>query len=206
MTIKLDVQKRDAAMSAAAVRAQGLVPAVVYGPKQEPVTISIDAKTFQKVMDEAGESTIINLSGLDHEVEVLIKEVEFNPVQRGVLHADLYAIERGKEMTVTVPLEFEGEAPAEKFGSVTKVMQEIEVTCRPSKLPNHITVDVSVLVTEEDQIHVKDLPKLDGVTYEAEDDEVVAVISVAKDEPEEAGDIDMNAIETEEKGKAEEAE
>jgi large subunit ribosomal protein L25 len=80
MTIKLEVAKRDESINLDNLRANGKVPAVVYGRKQEAIAIEIDAKNFAKVRKEAGESTLIELVGLDAEIEVLIKDVEFSPI------------------------------------------------------------------------------------------------------------------------------
>jgi len=181
MTMTLEVTKRDVAAGRSALPA-GHIPAVVYGPQQESIAISTDSFTFDRIRKEAGEATIISLAGLEEEIEVLIKHIDFDPAKQEIVHADLYAIERGKEMTVTVPLEFDGEAPAEKVGSVTKAMQEIEVTCRPKNLPAQVTVDVTVLVDADSKITVADLPALEGVTYNAPAEDAVAVISVAKEE------------------------
>jgi len=183
MTMTLEVTKRDVAAGRSALPA-GHIPAVVYGPQQESIAISTDEFIFDRTRKEAGEATIINLNGLEEELEVLIKHIDFDPAKQEIVHVDFYAIERGKDMTVTVPLEFVGEAPAEKVGSVTKAMQEIEVTCRPKNLPAHITVDVSVLEDEHSKITVADLPALEGVTYNAELEDAVAVVSLAKEEEE----------------------
>lgn len=198
MTAKLDVKERTETVDA--VRKAGRVPGIVYGPKQEPVKISVDGITFEKMLADAGEATIISLEGLSEPIEVLIHDVSFNAARGGAEHVDFYAIERGKELTVDVPLEFEGEAPVEKSGAmVTKVTQSIEVTCRPSALPSHITVDISVLVDEDAQIKVSDLTIPEGVTIEADPEQVVAMVSAAREEePEEAPEApDMDAIEVE---------
>ena len=207
MTITLAVTARDASANSDAIRKAGDVPAVVYGTKQEPISIALSGKEFEKVRKEAGESTIVELTGLDETVEVLIKDVAFHPVKQEVTHVDFYAFERGKDMTTTVPLEFIGEAPVEesKAGTVTKVLHEIEVTCRPSALPSHIDVDITGLVNVEDKIHISDIKAPEGVIIEGEPEDPVVVVSAAKqvseDEEEAAGEIDMDAIEVEEKGK-----
>jgi len=155
---------------------------------------------FEKTLDTAGESTIINLTGLDEDVEVLVQDVAFNAERGGVEHADFYAIERGKELTTNVGLEFVGEAPIEKSGAVVnKILQDIEITCRPSALPSAIEVDLSVLETEENQIHVSDLVIPEGVTVNLEADAVVVAVSAARDdEPEEEStEVDMDAVEVE---------
>ncbi len=184
MTIKLDVSKRDG--SVAALRAAGKTPAVVYGPKQEPISIAVDTVAFTKALESAGESTIINLVGLGDEIEVLIHDVAFNAARGGVEHADFYAIERGKELTTHVALEFVGEAPVTKSGAtVNKALHEVEVTCRPSALPAHIAVDISVLIDEESNIAVRDLVVPAGVKIETEGDIIVASVTAARaEEPE----------------------
>jgi large subunit ribosomal protein L25 len=202
MTVKLEVAKREG--KAKSARAQGNIPAVVYGPKQEPISIAIAKGVFEKLFREAGESTVINLVGLGDEMEVLIHEVSFNAAKGGVEHIDFYAIEKGKEITVHVPIEFIGEAPAVKQGgSLTKVLHEIEITCKPSALPQHLTVDVSTLDDFEKQIHVADIEVPKGITIENDPQEVVALVQEVKEEPEEAPAVDMDAVEVESKGKAE---
>ena len=148
MTVKLEVEKREEA--AIATRKAGRVPGIVYGPKQEPIKLSVDAHTFNKTLQEAGEATIISLEGLGEELEVLIQEVSFDAARGGAEHVDFYAIERGKELTTNVPLEFIGEAPATKSGAtVSRTVQDLEVTCRPRDLPSNIEGDQTMLVDEE---------------------------------------------------------
>ncbi len=204
MNTTLAVTKRDAKESAVAVRTAGNLPGIVYGPKQEPISIAVDKITFDKLMQTAGESTIITLTGLEEEIEVLVQDASFDVTKGGVNHVDFYAIERGKELTTNVPLEFIGEAPVEKSGaSVNKVMLDVEVTCRPSALPSSIEVDLSVLETEDAQILIKDLAVAADVTLSAEPEDVVVAVSAAREEePEEAPAApDMDTIEVEEKGK-----
>ncbi|MAZ30012.1 50S ribosomal protein L25 [bacterium] len=205
MTVSLEVKAREGKLIPA--RELGDIPAVVYGPKQESLSLAVDKQTFEKLFAEAGESTIITLEGLTEPIEVLVQDVAFNPERGGVVHVDFYAIERGKELTTNVSLEFVGEAPAEKEGTVVKAMQEVEVTTRPSLLPPSIEVDLTKLDTVDAQIFVKDLPVAEGVTIENDPESVVATIAVAKEEPEEEAEApDMDAIEVEAKGKEEEAE
>lgn len=206
MTTVLQIEKRDGA-SVGAVRAAGKIPAIVYGPKQEAIAIAVDERAFGKTLEEAGESTIIKLEGAGDTIEVLIHEVSFNPVKGGVQHVDFYAIERGKELTVTVALEFEGEAPAEDAGLiVNRVLHEVEVTTKPSLLPSHLTVDLSKLVDLESHILVSDLKVAEGVKIENDPEQVIAnVAEPREEEPEEAPEaVDMDAVEVEEKGKEEE--
>lgn len=207
MTITLSVTKRDVATSRDTLQVEDKIPAVVYGPKQESIALSVDRRDFMKTFKQAGESTIVELTGLDEPLEVLVHDLDFHPSKGFVQHIDFYAFERGKEMTTEVPIHFVGHAPIEKGGGmVNKVLHEITVTCRPSKLPSAIEVDVSGLAEEDQQITVADLPELDGVTYESEADEIVALaVGAREEEPEtEPETVDLDAVEVEAKGKSEE--
>lgn len=197
-----------AARTAGNALPEGHIPAVVYGPKQEPISISLEEKVFDKIRREAGESTIVELTGLAEPLEVLIKDVDFDPVKLVMRHVDFYAFERGKDMTTSVAIELIGESIVNKnnVGSVTKVLQDITVTCRPSALPSHIEVDISGMDDVDSKITVADLPVLEGVVYEADPEETVAVVSVAKEEvDEDPEEVDMEdiAVEGEKKEEAE---
>lgn len=205
MTITLKVSERgERGKQLSKLRQGGVLPAVVYGPKEEAKSIKLDAKEFEKAFKEAGESSVLVLSGMGDDMEVLVQDVSFDTLKGGVEHVDFYAIEKGKEVTVNVPLEFIGEAPAVKLGgSLTKALYEISVTCKPANLPHEVVVDVSSLATFEDQIRVKDLNIPSGVKVDTDSEEMVAVVIETKEEPEEPASIDMDAIEVEKKGKEE---
>ncbi len=206
MTFSLAVENRtERGKQLAKLRALGKIPAIMYGPKEEAVPLTVDKVTFEKVLKQAGESSVITLSGLATPKDVLVQDVSFDPRRGGVIHIDFYAVEAGKEITVDVPLEFVGEAPAVKLGgTLTKVLQEIEVTCTPANLPQHINVDVSSLDDFEKQIHVRDLAIPANVTVENDQDDVVALVQAVTEEAEApVAAIDMSAIEVEKKGKTE---
>ena len=81
--------------------ASGTLPAVVYGPKQEALSISIPEKAFEKVLKEAGESSVVELSGVTSApLQVLIHEVDRDPVTNVPRHADFYEIEKGAKVEV----------------------------------------------------------------------------------------------------------
>lgn len=205
MTIKLNVSERtERGKQLAKLRAAGTLPAVVYGAKEEATALSLNRREFEKAYSEAGESSVIVLSGLKDDVEVLIHEMSFDSVKGGVQHVDFYAIEKGKEVTVPIELTFVGEAPAVKLGgSLTKALHEIEVTAKPANLPHEIIVDISVLNTFEDHIRIKDLNIPANVKVENDPEDTVAVVTEVKEEPVEEATADMSSIEVEQKGKKE---
>jgi large subunit ribosomal protein L25 len=187
------------------LRSAGKLPAVMYGPKDEATPITIDRIAFEKLFKQAGESSIITLTGLSTPKEVLVQDVAFDVSRGGATHVDFYAIEAGKEITVHVPFEFVGEAPAIKLGgTLTKVLHEVEVTCMPKNLPQHIVVDVSTLVDFDSRIEIKDLNIPSGVTLEGSPDELVVLVQAVEEEAEApVGAVDMSAIEVQKKGKTE---
>lgn len=205
--MELAVTKRDIAKKPKSLREEGVLPAVVYGRSEKSTPISVDRKTFEKVYRAAGESSVITLTGLDGNKSALIQQVDVHPVTGAPLHADFYAIEKGQKVTVSIPLEFDGTAPAVKDlgGILTKVMHEIEIECDPSELPHAIHVDISKLATLDDQIKVSDLKFPPSAEISVDGDEVVAMISVAQEETEESAPMDISQIETSvERGKKEE--
>lgn len=186
--------------------AQDLMPAVVYGPKQEATPITISLREFKRILRDVGESSVIDLTGLGSaSMQTLIHEVDRDPVTNQPRHADFYAIEKGAKVEVAVPLSFVGESAAVKGGaSMVKVMHELDIEADASKLPHELEIDISVLENIGDQIHVKDIKLPSGVTTPIDGEEVVALIQeVVEEEESTEGAPDMSAIEVEQKGKAE---
>lgn len=178
MTVNLSIQPRDAKTAPESVRASGLVPAVLYGPKEAPTPISINAKEFERVFKTAGETTIIILKGVGEDKETLIKDVQFHPVTDTPLHADFYVIEKGKKVTVSIPLEFVGSSPAEKAGHIlVKALHELEIEVAPAELPQQLDVDVSKLENVGDHILAKDLKLPPSAELQIDPDEIVASIT-----------------------------
>jgi large subunit ribosomal protein L25 len=182
MTITLNVSKRDAKLSVDQVRAAGNVPAVLYGATYPTLGVCVGVKEIESLLKTAGESTIITINGLESPVDVLIKDVSFNPVKQMIQHLDFYVVEKGKEITTHVPLVFVGVAPIEDsgLGSITKVLQEVTVTCKPNKLPSHIDVDISSLEAIHDKLSVSDIKVPAGVTIDTDAHEAVVVVSENK--------------------------
>lgn len=182
------------------------MPGVVYGPKQEPISISLTVSEFEAVLRHGGESAIITLSGLEKPLQVLIHDLDRNPLTNVPRHVDLYAVEKGAKVSVSVPLSFVGESMAMKLGAnLVKVLHEVEIESDPAKLPTEIEVDLTALAAMNDQIHVSDLTAPAGVEILTPGDEVVALAQAVEEEPEEESAApDMDAIEVEKKGKEEE--
>lgn len=202
--LKLEALKRDTKEDLENMRQMGIIPAVFYGPKEESTPIKIESVKFDKVFDEAGESTIVELDFEGKAHDVLIHAVDRHPVKDTVNHVDFYVVEKGKKVNVHVPIEFEGESKGEKTGGIlVKVMHELEIEAMPKDLPHEIKVDISVLEKVGDQILAGDIKMPEGVELLAETEDVVAVIQEAKeenfDEPVEGPDMDSIEVAKEKK-------
>ena len=201
--LELKVRLRDTNENVELLRKKGLLPAVFYGPKETATPIALELRDFIRIWGQAGGSTIVTIQGVGDDKEVLIHEVTWHPVKDLPVHVDFYCIERGKKLTVTVPLEFVGEAPAEKLGGiVVKVMHELEIEVEPRNIPHDIKVDLATLIDLDSSITVADLHLPATIEPNVEPTETVASITQAKEEVEEERDI--SDVEIEAKGKEEE--
>jgi len=179
------------------LRQQGILPAVLYGHKIKNLNLELDLKEFEKIYKEAGESSLITLviakgkdeaeaSSLSLNVEekkqkflVLIHDIQFDHLTEKPIHIDFYQPELKEEVEVTVPLIFEGEAPAVKDlgGTLVKNISEVEVKALPQNLSHEIKVDIGNLKTFEDNILIKDLIVSKEVKILKEPEEIVAAVA-----------------------------
>ncbi|PCI19848.1 50S ribosomal protein L25 [Candidatus Wolfebacteria bacterium] len=206
--LTLKVKKRDPKSDLKTLRSKGEIPAVFYGYKKDTTPISIEERDFNKIWEEAGETTAIKLATKDGEVEALIHDVQVDVVKGNPIHADFLAIDMNKPVQANIPIELVGDSPAVKtgLGTLVKVLHELHIEALPKELPNEITIDISKLETLEDHIAVKDVTLPSGVTSLLnEDDVVVSVAAIKEETEEEAGESpDLASIEVEKRGKAEE--
>lgn len=201
----LNAQKRDT-KTPEALRKEGLVPAVYYGNKKPATSIAVISKDFKKIWKEAGESSTILLTTPEGKVDVLIHEVQADPVTGNAQHIDFLVVDMNKEIEVNLPIEFIGDAPATKsgVGAVVKSLHELQVSALPKDMPHSIEVDISGLANLDDHILVKDIKIPKGLTIISGLDEVVASVTHIKEEVEEVAPVDLSAIEVEKKGKTDE--
>ncbi len=158
------------------LRKQGIVPAVVYGPGlDETVQISVDERTFSKFYQIHGHSTLLKLTSNGKNYQVLIRDVQVDPVRRNPLHVDFFAPNLKKETTASVPLMLINTPDGP--GIFTPVLSELHVSGLPRDIPTRIEVDCSVLQEEGDSIRVADLQIPDGITVLTHDEEVIATLT-----------------------------
>jgi len=163
------------------LRAQGIVPGVVFGKKAGSVPVQLDAKAFEALYREAGRTSIIQLtvdgSGAQA-TSVVIKSVQRNPLTGRAIHVDFFAPDLTHEMEVSVPIIFTGTAPGVEAtgGSLFTSLDHLKVKALPSDIPHEFTVDVSSLVDLDTAILVGDLPVAANVTVLNDADELVAKV------------------------------
>jgi large subunit ribosomal protein L25 len=154
------------------LRKEGLIPANIFGNKIESHAVSVDSKEFSDIFKKAGETQIIDLDGKS----VLVSNLQSDPISGEVIHIDFRQVSLTEKIEAKIPVEVEGESPAEKqnLGTVVQQIHEVEVEALPSDLPEKIIVDISILAEVDQAIYVKDL-KVDSKVVVKTDSESIVV-------------------------------
>ena len=159
--IELSVAKRESTGKGAArkLRADNVIPGIIYGAKIEPVKVSIDVNTFDKVIREHGTTGLF----FDLKVEgetgrmVMLKEIQMDPFGLRYLHIDFHEIDMDATVSIVVPVEVEGISAGVKEGGMVQIIRrDLEVICKPKDTPESIKLDISELEIG-DSIHVADI-------------------------------------------------
>ena len=173
--------RKDLGKKVKALRKKGMIPAILYGSGIKNLPLEIDAKEFEKVLNGAGESSLIKLQVQDEdkknkEFVVLIHEIENDPLTLKPIHIDFYQPKLKEEVEALVPLIFEGESKAVKElgGTLVKNISEVKVKALPLNLPKEIKVSIEKLKTFEDEIFISDLKLPEGVKILKDPKEIVA--------------------------------
>ncbi|MBN1223389.1 MAG: 50S ribosomal protein L25 [Candidatus Aminicenantes bacterium] len=160
------------------LRREGKIPAILYGPELINVSLTLDKKDlFQILRSDSGENTIFEVSFDSQAKDVMLKDVQMNPVTDELLHVDLIVIAMDKEIRVEVPVILVGEAIGVKAegGFIDLVTRELEIECLPASIPEHIDVDITSLHLHQ-SIKVGDLVPPQGVSFITEPNIVIALV------------------------------
>jgi len=200
------------------IRKQGFIPAVLYGQGIKNLSLSVKESDFEKIYQEAGESTMIKIK-ISAEQEkadkkdrmVLIHDVAKDVLSDKAIHIDFKQVKLDKAITVEVPLVFVGQSMAveKEDGVLIKNIQSVEVEAMPQNLPHEIEVDISSLNTFDDNIYIKDLKVPADAKLKENLEDIVASVALPRtqaelEELEEAPVESVEEVEVEEKGKAKE--
>lgn len=157
--LALKVQVRDGSTPAKVLRTQGLVPGVCYGSGKENILVQVDYQAFKKAYVAAGENTVIELDVDGKKHNVLVHELQIDPIYSTASHVDFLLLNMKEKIDTHVPIVVVGEAPAvkEQGGVMNIALQEVEVRCLPGNIPHEFTIDVSGINDFHTALHVSDL-------------------------------------------------
>jgi len=173
------------------IRRAGRVPAVIYGHGKATLSLSFDPKSLESILkaSDAGVNTLIGLEG-DSAISgktVLVKELQRDPIDGFLMHADLFEVDPEEKISVSVPVHVVGTAEGIMMGGILDhALREVELECLPSAIPDAIELDVTSL-SLGDSIHVRDLVVAEGISVRTHEElPVVSVIlpTVVEEEPE----------------------
>lgn len=216
LTIEVSPREQTGRQACNKLRASGRIPVVFYG-KELNKSFSIEDRAMRILLRKAsGTSSLLRLLGEKGEDElVLIKEMQMDSIKDTITHIDFIQVNRGEDLQTKVPLILLGEAEGVKTqgGILEALTNEVEIRCRPSSLPSQIELDISKLELGEN-LQVKDLPKIEGVSYVAElDGMLVSCVGSAggrssagdgEDETEETATEEDSNTESDSSGESEE--
>ncbi|ATB32211.1 50S ribosomal protein L25/general stress protein Ctc [Melittangium boletus] len=177
----LEVKSREGHGKGAArrLRAQGLVPAVIYGKHLEkPLSIAVDPKAVRQAINTPHKfNTLLTLQGVGAAQQVLFKDYQQDPVTRQILHVDFIAVREGELVKVNVPLVLTGKAEGVADGGLlTQARREIEVFAKPNAIPEKIEVDVTSMKINQ-ALHINDVKTPEGVVVKSNVNFTIAVLS-----------------------------
>lgn len=188
MQLVVKTEKRQGLGSNAArrLRAQGFVPAVLYGESMETVPLVLGKKDIVQILRlESGENTIFKVALGADSYDAMIKELQIDPATDELLHVDLIRISMDKPIKVTVPIEHHGEPVGVKTegGFIDFVTREVEVECLPRDIPESLDIDISELHINQ-SFKVQGMAVPPGVKVLTEPNTVLVLISMPHKEEE----------------------
>jgi large subunit ribosomal protein L25 len=147
LTLPAEARERAGKGASRAIRREGRVPAVIYGNKEEPVAIHLEEKALMKMLNTGhfmNSVVMIDIGGAA--TRTLPKDVQFHPVTDRPLHVDFLRISEHAQVTVAVPIRFEGEEESvglRRGGVLNTVRHELELVCDASEIPDEIVISLA---------------------------------------------------------------
>lgn len=186
----IEVARRDVlGKKVRALRREGFTPANVYGHSIESIPVQIGTDELRRLLKGKGRNEIVYVQVEGEERPTFIKEIQRNPVTDQILHLDFFQISLKEKVRLSVPLHFQGLAPAiDTYGGIiTHQLNDVMVEALPTAIPSSIDVDVSGLNEIGDAIHVSDLIVPEGAEILNEPESSVARVDLpAAEKAEEA--------------------
>lgn len=185
--VVLNATKRDVVgKQVKALRRAGKLPAVIYGRHTEPINVNLDAHTASLVLGKVTSSSLVTINLDGTEYPALVREKQRDYIKNRLLHVDFLAVSMTETLRTSVTVHFIGVSGAVKdFNAVlVKNLEQLEVECLPTDLPERIDVDISVLAKPGEGIRVREVQVPDTIRLLNDPDTMVAVATFAKVEEE----------------------
>jgi len=183
-SIKAEVRTGLGKEKVAKVRQAGNSPAVVYGAGKDPISLTINAREAELVLQRLhGEKILVDLSLNGGVEKVFVRNVQRDPVTERLLHIDFYRVEMDRELETYVGVTEVGVPEGVKLGGMLEHgARQLHIRALPGDVPPHIEVNVAAL-QQGQSIHVRDLAPIKGVKILTNADQVLfAVVGKQKEE------------------------
>ena len=166
------------------LRSNELIPGVVYAKNQENVNVQFEAREFDKVLRQAGTSTIITLDVNGEGKEVLIKDFQTHPYKNQFLHVDFQAIDQNQAIRVTVPVNLIGRDDLNAdAGVLVQNIDVVEVECLPKYIPQTADIEIKDLqIGENKTVADLDIFKDENINVLADAEEVICSLQEVSEE------------------------
>ncbi len=157
------------------MRREGKIPAIIYGPDNDPLPITLDGRELRHVLTQAGGTQLISINVGSEKIPSLAREVQRDPLGGAMLHVDFYRVAMDRLIRADVPIVLVNESPAVASGLavLNHLLNTVELETLPANIPPQIVVDISLLKEVGAQLLVKDLVLPEGVTVRTDPDEPV---------------------------------
>ena len=153
--LQVKIKKDTGSLKARKNRESGLIPAILYGHKQESMMFLLNEKEFSTALNT--EAKMVNLKWDGSEEIALIKDVQFDTFGRKILHVDFVRIALTEKVTTHVPVVLYGTSQGVKEGGILDhALKEVEIECLPTEIPKNIRINISELAIGN-TIHISDL-------------------------------------------------
>lgn len=166
-------------------RAEGKVPAIVYGPREDARSIAVNARDVKSILAAPlGRNTVVTLDLEGASSLAMLKSFDHHPLTREIIHADFYTVTLDRAVVVPVPFVVTGKSKgiAVEGGVLRQIFRTLAVRCTPDKIPAKIEIDITNLGLNE-SLHVRDLSLPEGVTVKLDAGQtIVSVVAPEKDE------------------------
>ena len=161
LLLKAEIRERTGSASAAKVRKQGRIPAVVYGHKKKSVAISLDAHNLVEALHRGYRLMDVQMG--KKKQKMIVKDLQYDYLGRDIIHVDLMRVDVTETIKVTVPIELKGEARGTHEGGIIEEHTDhLELECKVTDIPENILVWVKE-VGVGDTLHAGDIELPDGV-------------------------------------------